>query len=71
MPRIIGKKIDLHPVILILSLLIGAKLYGIFGYAVCRACCRCVPRLYKELWHSTDEALEEATPAQFDESRRK
>ena len=31
MPRIIGRKIDLHPVILILSLLIGAKLYGILG----------------------------------------
>ena len=26
-----GSKIDLHPVVLILSLLIGAKLYGILG----------------------------------------
>ena len=31
MPRIMGSKIDLHPVVLILSLLIGAKLYGILG----------------------------------------
>ena len=71
MPRIIGRKIDLHPVILILSLLIGAKLYGILGMLFAVPVAAVYRVLYKELWHSTDEALEEATPAQFDESRRK
>ena len=71
MPRIIGKKIDLHPVILILSLLIGAKLYGILGMLFAVPVAAVYRVLYKELWHSTDEVLEEATPAQFDESRRK
>ena len=71
MPRIIGKKIDLHPVILILSLLIGAKLYGILGMLFAVPVAAVYRVLYKELWHSTDEAMEEATPAQFDESRRK
>ena len=71
MPRIIGRKIDLHPVILILSLLIGAKLYGILGMLFAVPVAAVYRVLYKELWHSTDEALEEATPAQFDESRKK
>ena len=75
MPRIIGRKIDLHPVmhpvILILSLLIGAKLYGILGMLFAVPVAAVYRVLYKELWHSTDEAMEEATPAQFDESRRK
>lgn len=71
MPRIIGRKIDLHPVILILSLLIGAKLYGILGMLFAVPVAAVYRVLYKELWHSSDEVLEEATPAQFDESRKK
>lgn len=31
MPKLMGQKIDLHPVVLIISLLIGAKLFGILG----------------------------------------
>ncbi|MGL5207459.1 MAG: AI-2E family transporter [Acidaminococcaceae bacterium] len=55
MPRIMGKSIQLHPVLLILSLLIGAKLFGILGLlfavpvaAVCKV-------LYKNLWHSNED----------------
>ena len=57
MPRIIGKKIDLHPVILILSLLIGAKLYGILGMLFAVPVAAVYRVLYKELWHSSDEQL--------------
>ena len=55
MPRIIGRKIDLHPVILILSLLIGAKLYGILGMLFAVPVAAVYRVLYKELWHSSDE----------------
>ena len=58
MPRIMGKSIQLHPVLLILSLLIGAKLFGILGLlfavpvaAVCKV-------LYKHLWHSSEDKRE-------------
>jgi len=54
MPKIMGKSIQLHPVLLILSLLIGAKLFGILGLlfavpvaAVCKV-------LYKHLWHNSE-----------------
>ena len=49
MPRIIGRKIDLHPVILILSLLIGAKLYGILGMLFAVPVAAVYRVLYKEL----------------------
>ena len=55
MPRIIGSKIDLHPVVLILSLLIGAKLYGILGMLFAVPVAAVYRVLYKELWHSSDE----------------
>ena len=71
MPRIVGKKIDLHPVILILSLIIGAKLYGILGMLFAVPVAAVYRVLYKELWHSTDELAEETTPAQFDEREGK
>ena len=45
--------------------------YGILGMLFAVPVAAVYRVLYKELWHSTDEALEEATPAQFDESRRK
>ena len=55
MPRIMGSKIDLHPVVLILSLLIGAKLYGILGMLFAVPVAAVYRVLYKELWHSSDE----------------
>lgn len=55
LPKVMGDKIDLHPVVIIASLIIGAKLFGIIGMvfavpvaAVCRV-------LYKELWHLGEE----------------
>lgn len=56
MPRIMGRKIDLHPVILILSLLIGAKLYGILGMLFAVPVAAVYRVLYKELWHSGAES---------------
>ncbi|MEG1413066.1 MAG: AI-2E family transporter [Acidaminococcaceae bacterium] len=57
LPKIMGKSIALHPVILIISLLIGAKLFGIVGLlfavpvaAVCKV-------LYKHLWHLRETKL--------------
>lgn len=50
MPRIMGSKIDLHPVVLILSLLIGAKLYGILGMLFAVPVAAVYRVLYKELW---------------------
>lgn len=55
LPKIMGKCVQLHPVLLILSLLIGAKLFGILGLlfavpvlAICKV-------LYKHLWHSSED----------------
>lgn len=52
MPKIMGQKIDLHPVILIISLLIGAKLFGILGMVFAVPVAAVYRVLYKELWHA-------------------
>lgn len=58
LPKIMGKSINVAPVLLILSLLIGAKLFGILGLlfavpvaAVCKV-------LYKHLWHLGEKNLD-------------
>lgn len=51
MPRIMGKKIDVHPVVLIGSLLIGAKLFGIVGMVFAVPVAAVYRVLYKQLWH--------------------
>ena len=51
MPEIMGEKIDLHPVILIISLLLGAKLFGILGMLFAVPVAAIYRVLYKELWH--------------------
>lgn len=61
MPKIMGRKIDLHPVILILSLLIGAKLYGILGMLFAVPMAAVYRVLYKELWHSHEEEKPETS----------
>lgn len=55
LPKIMGNSIKIHPVLLILSLLLGAKLFGILGLifavpmaAVCKV-------FYKHLWHQRSE----------------
>ncbi len=55
MPRIMGKRIDLHPVILILALLIGAKLFGILGMLFAVPVAAVYRVLYKELWHAGEK----------------
>lgn len=57
MPKVMGQKIDLHPVILILSLLIGAKLFGILGMLFAVPVAAVYRVLYKELWHAGERAV--------------
>lgn len=54
MPRIMGEKLDLHPVLIIGSLLIGAKLFGIIGMVFAVPVAAVYRVLYKELWHAED-----------------
>lgn len=51
MPRIMGSKINLHPVLLIISLLLGAKLFGILGMVFAVPVAAVYKVLYNELWH--------------------
>lgn len=57
MPKIMGKKIDVHPVVLILSLLIGAKLFGIVGMFFAVPVAAVYRVLYKELWHEGERVI--------------
>lgn len=52
MPRLMGKHINLHPVFLIVSLLIGAKLFGIIGMVFAVPVAAVYRVLYRELWHA-------------------
>ena len=54
-PVIMGRKIDLHPVIIILALLISAKLFGIIGMLFAVPVAAVYRVLYKELWHDGSE----------------
>ncbi len=54
MPKLMGQKIDLHPVVLIISLLIGAKLFGILGMVFAVPVAAVYRVLYKQLWHATE-----------------
>ncbi len=55
LPKIMGQKIDLHPVLVIASLLIGAKLFGIVGMVFAVPVAAVYRVLYKELWHAEEE----------------
>lgn len=56
MPKIMGQKIDLHPVVLIVSLLIGAKLFGIVGMIFAVPVAAVYRVMYKELWHVEEKS---------------
>lgn len=58
MPKVMGQKIKVHPVVLILSLLIGAKLFGIVGMFFAVPVAAVYRVLYKELWHEGERAAE-------------
>ena len=51
MPRLMGSKINLHPVVLIISVLIGAKLFGILGMVFAVPVAAVYKVLYREMWH--------------------
>lgn len=55
LPKIMGKKIDLHPVLVIGSLMIGAKLFGIVGMIFSVPVAAVYRVLYKELWHAGED----------------
>jgi predicted PurR-regulated permease PerM len=61
-PIIMGKQIDLHPVIIIVALLISAKLFGIIGMPFALPVAAVYRVLYKELWHDDSFDMVE-TPA--------
>lgn len=51
MPKIMGSSINLHPVLIIVSILIGAKLFGIIGLIFAVPTAAVFKVLYKHLWH--------------------
>ena len=55
MPKIMGQKINLHPVVLIISILLGAKLFGILGMMFAVPVAAVYKVLYKHLWHVGEE----------------
>lgn len=57
LPKIMGQKIDLHPVLVIASLLIGAKLFGILGMVFAVPVAAVYRVLYKELWHAEEKRI--------------
>ncbi len=61
-PVIMGKKIRLHPVVILLALMIGGKLFGILGMLFAMPIAAVYRVLYDELWHydgtDTEEELE-------------
>jgi len=50
-PIVMGKKIKLHPVVILLALLIGGKLFGILGMLFAMPVAAVYRVLYDELWH--------------------
>lgn len=62
LPRVMGKKVDVHPVVLIISLLIGAKLFGILGMVFAVPVAAVYGVLYRELWHAKKDNTEKLTP---------
>jgi len=49
-PKIMGRSIDLHPVTVIISLLIGGQLFGIVGMILAVPAMAMLKVLYKHLW---------------------
>ena len=50
-PTIMGKKIKLHPVVILLALMISGKLFGILGMLFAMPAAAVYRVLYDELWH--------------------
>jgi len=61
MPYLMGRKINLHPVVIILALMITGKLFGIVGMLFAMPIAAVYRVLYDELWHyGEEEAAEDA-----------
>ena len=58
-PIVMGKKINLHPVVILLALMIGGKLFGILGMLFAMPVAAVYRVLYDELWHYDGEEPEE------------
>lgn len=58
LPKILGNSVKLHPVIVIISLLIGAKLFGIMGMIFAVPVAAVYKVLYDELWHYDFDAVQ-------------
>ena len=54
-PIVMGKKINLHPVVILLALMIGGKLFGILGMLFAMPVAAVYRVLYDELWHYDGE----------------
>lgn len=50
-PKVMGKSIDLHPVTVIISLLIGGQLMGVVGMILAVPAAALLKVLYRHLWH--------------------
>ena len=57
-PIVMGKKINLHPVVILLALMIGGKLFGILGMLFAMPVAAVYRVLYDELWHYDGEEPE-------------
>lgn len=55
MPKIMGEIIDLPAVVLLVSLMIGGKLFGILGMLFAVPVAAVYRVLYKELWHEEED----------------
>ena len=58
-PIVMGKKIKLHPVLILLALMIGGKLFGILGMLFAMPVAAVYRVLYDELWHYDGKDMEE------------
>lgn len=59
LPKVMGKNVDVHPVVLIISLLIGAKLFGILGMVFAVPVAAVYGVMYRELWHEKKDSTAE------------
>ena len=50
-PKVMGQSIDLHPIIIIISLLIGGQLFGIWGMMAAVPAAALFKVLAKHIWH--------------------
>lgn len=72
-PVIMGRKINLHPVVIILALMIGGRLFGILGMLFAVPVAAVYRVLYDELWHydGSDKSGEKSNGTSSEKSKEK